>query len=242
MGKKKSKSRKNHLTTAEILIKEKAKRLIQAMKGYWEEQDKLHGSFNKVALSFESLPNEELFPKDLSSVIWIFPDGAVFLRYKTEGSIKGAENLRIFTNVDLNSWTERGLVIPFKGKDIIIPGFKIKPASNVTFVRTKLNDISIEYANYLPVRYDQPQLTPTLSKALLDFQFTVMGMIFQTSEAAISIKTEFPIRQDEVVFCPSWKWSVPPYNKKKKRREHHGQASQALHPRREGFHPSTAPG
>jgi hypothetical protein len=30
--------------------------------------------------------------------------------------------------------------------------------------------------------------------------------------------------------CPSWKWSVPPYNKAMKRREHHGQASEALHP------------
>lgn len=199
MSKRKhKKSQKKHLTPAEIIIQQKGKKLVRAIKEYWEEQDKLYETFNRTASSLGDLVNgEEIFPKDLSSLIWLLRDGIAFVRYKTEG-LKTGTDIRVL-DVGLEDWFERGWIIPVKGGEISLAGVIQGPSNNITFKNCTFDGIVIEFANFSHVRYDHPELAPTFTKAVLDFRLTLLGMILQSGGAIISPIIQQPIQPDKVI-------------------------------------------
>ena len=199
MSKRKNKkSQKRHLTSVEIIIQQKGKKVVQAIKEYWKEQDKLYETFNRTASSLGTVVNgEEIFPKDLSSLIWLLRDGIAFVRYKTEGVKKGID-IRV-VDISLNDWFDRGWILPVKGGEISLAGFIKGPSNNITFKDCTFNGIYIEFANFLHVYYDHPELAPTFAKAVLDFRLTLLGMILQSGGAIITPIIQQPIQPDKVI-------------------------------------------
>jgi O-antigen ligase len=60
------------------------------------------------------------------------------------------------------------------------------------------------------------------------FYIAISAVLWRFLETELSIKPH-------IASLPSWKWSVPPYDKTRNRREHHGQTSLTLHPKGESL-------
>ncbi len=75
-----------HRTTEELIIEQKSSNFVKAIKAYWSEQERLQKEFNKTSAAFNFRPcGEQIFPTDLSGIVWLLKDGLVFVRYKSVG-------------------------------------------------------------------------------------------------------------------------------------------------------------
>lgn len=195
----KNKRGKRQRTTTEIIISSKAHKFIQAIKQYWREQDKLQTELNTTASALKTLPEgANIFPKDYSNRIWLLKDGLVFIRYKTEGAIPGKTDTTII-NETLEDWCRRGIVIPCQGRDVMVPAIVVAPNTFLVLQNCSFNGLFIEYANISSLLYEQPELAPSISKAILDFKITVLGMMFQAGVGLLLPQPEQIIQHDKVI-------------------------------------------
>jgi len=196
MTKKKIKKRQRQ--SFEILIEEKARNFIKAIKEYWKTQDNLVQEYKKAALTFGGIHNyDEIFPTNLSSQILLFKDGIVFIRQKIEDYRK---DLRTFVfNFGLDEYLKDGLKIPYKDGLICFPTISIKPSASIIISESTINGFFIKYLHFASFRYDQMELTPGALKAILDFRITILGMILQKGSAFFTPKIEQVIQADNIL-------------------------------------------
>lgn len=171
-------SKKKKKSTEQILLERKRKTLTDSIKSYWVEQDRLNKQYNEFisTLGITNLRNN--VPPDLTSYIWLLKDGAVFMRFKTESALLGMHIM--IENITIDKFISKGIIIPIRDYNINIPNVKVIDSSfeNTQF---QIGDrtFNVEYLIYNHIRYDEPQKLPTLSKALVDFRLTVLGIMMQ---------------------------------------------------------------
>lgn len=167
-------------TAIELLMDRKAKRFVAAEKTYWETITSLrrqrHGTANLLGLPFE----EEL-PEDISSTVWGLKDGVAFVRYKTVGTTSRVD-FRVLP-ITLEQWGNEGLVVKLPGGEFSLAraGF-IRGTGNISMINCLFNDIQIPFVEFSHLRYGDETNTPSVERAVLDFQLALLGL--QTQPAS----------------------------------------------------------
>jgi len=175
MTKTKSKSsRRPPRSAIELLLERKAKVLLAAEKGYWDAINSLRHQRHETANTFD-LPFEDSLPQDISSMVWGLKDGVAFVRYKTVGA-KAQLDFRVLP-ITLEEWGNDGLIVPLPAGDISLAraGF-IRGAGNVSLINCAFNDIHIPFVQFSHLRYGDPTNTPSVERAVLDFQLALLGL------------------------------------------------------------------
>ncbi|MBL7128424.1 MAG: DUF4263 domain-containing protein [Ignavibacteria bacterium] len=171
-------SKKEKKSIEQKLIEEKREKLEKSIREYWDMKDELdetlHNNLKDIGLdSTDYKP----YPKDLSSFIYLLNDGAVFIRFKVENYIKGYH--KIIENKTLDNFIDQGLLIPLRNKNIIIPSIKVIDTSFVnTDIKVGDEEFHVEYLIYNHLKYDDKNLIPSFTKALLDYRVTILGLSF----------------------------------------------------------------
>lgn len=176
----KSNNKRRGRNPADILIANKSKKFLEAEKAYWSHQKKLFEQIQRVSenLCFDAT---EMFPTNLSSVVWALKNGVAFVRYKTFIG-KPRVEFRIL-NVDLKQWSEEGIIVPTEKGDLALAGNRIiSGLGNFNIRNLTINDINISYLQVFHMKYGDENNLPIIEKAILDFQLTLMGMALQKWE------------------------------------------------------------
>jgi hypothetical protein len=193
VAKRKSKSRhkgppRKPKSRAELLIEQKGKKFINCVKEYWQEQEKLHREFNEASAAFDSRKKgEELFPTDASGIVWLLRDGVVFVRFRTVGKHPPFQT-RIL-DISVAEWLQNLWIIPVGKGEVSLAGM-FRGSSNITLTNCTFNEIHIDFAHVSHVYYDGPGMVPSIAKAVLDFRLTLLGMIFESGGAVLSVSKQ----------------------------------------------------
>lgn len=195
MAKKKIKKRQRE--SFEILIEEKAKNFVKAIKEYWKTQDKLIQEYKEIALGLGGIHNiDEIFPAGLSNQILLFTDGIVFIRQKLETY----QFLKSYVfNFELNQWLKDGLKIPYKDGFVCFHFISVQPGASLIVNNGSFNEYHFEYLQYSLFYYNQIELSPTAIKAIIDFRISILGMILQSGSAFFAPKIEQIIQTDNIL-------------------------------------------
>lgn len=183
-AKKKNKGRTRkqiHPTSPiEIIIREKAKKFIQAEKEYWKERNALREKMQDAAIKL-SLKTEKALPPDISSTVYGLKDGVAFVRHKT---FPGRPNIEFrVLPITLDEWSQTGLIVPFEQGEISLAKAGVmRGLGHVTFVNCSINEIQIPYAELSHLKYGDTFNVPTIERTILDFQLTLLGLQTQTAE------------------------------------------------------------
>ena len=173
---------------SELLIEQKGKKFIQAVREYWAEQERLHREFNETSAAFDvRQKNEEFFPTDPFGIVWLLKDGIVFVRFKTSGKHPPFQT-RIL-DLTVGYWLQKLWLIPVGEGEVSLAGM-FSGSTNVTLRNCRFNEIHIDYAHVSHVYYDDPSLASNISRAALDFRLTLLGMILQSGAAVLSTARE----------------------------------------------------
>jgi len=179
---------RKHKSRSELLIEQKGKKFIHAVKEYWAEQGRLHRVFNETSAAFDvRQKGEELFPTDSSGIVWLLRDGIVFVRFRTSGKHPPFQT-RIM-DFTVGDWLHKMWLIPVGEREVSLSGV-FSGSSNITLTNCTVNENHIDYAHVSHVYYDAPGFAPKISKAVLDFRLTLIGMIFQSGAAVLSTARE----------------------------------------------------
>ena len=175
MTKKKHKSStRKPRSTIELLIEQKAKTFLAAEKNYWEAITFLRRQRHEAARSLD-LPFEESLPQDISSTVWGLKDGIAFVRYKTVGT-KARVDFRVLP-ITLEEWGNDGLIVPLPAGEISLArSGLVRGAGNISMIDCVFNDIHIPFVEFSHLRYGDPTNTPTVERAVLDFQLALLGL------------------------------------------------------------------
>jgi hypothetical protein len=188
---------KKYRGTEELLIEQKSKRFIQAIKEYWAEQERLHKEFNRASAAFEVRPRgNELFPMDASGIVWLLKDGVVFVRFKTSGKHPPFQT-RIL-DVTVQHWLQNIWVIPVGGREVSLAA-TFGGSSNITLINCQFNEIYVDYVHLSHAFYKGEALAPNQAKAILDFRITLLGIILQSGGAVLSPTRETAVPQEKTV-------------------------------------------
>lgn len=195
MAKKKIKKRQRQ--SFEILIEEKAKNFIKAIKEYWKTQDKLIQEYKQTALGLGGIHNfDEIFPTGLSNQILLFTDGIIFIRQKLEES----RHLKtIIFNFNLDYWLKDGLKIPQNDLILGLPAILMGPGASLILNNCSINEFHIDYLHFSSFLYDKMELRPGAIKAIIDFRISILGMILQSGSAFFAPKVEQIIQTDNIL-------------------------------------------
>ena len=175
MSNKKSKRQKRpHLNAVQLLMKMKAKNLVAAEKSYWEAISSLRRQRHGTATSL-GLPYEEALPESISSTVWGLKDGIAFVRHKTVGS-KARVDFRVLP-MTLDQWGQEGLIVPLEKGDFSLAQARvIGGLGNASLINCQVNDVHIPYVELLHLRYGDSNNTPSVERAVLDFQLALLGL------------------------------------------------------------------
>ena len=157
----------------QILIREKAKHFHAAEKEYWREKDTIRKNMQEAASAL-SLKVEQALPSDVASIVWGLKDGVAFVRYKTFAGRHGVE-FRILP-IDLDKWADTGLVVPIEAGEISLAQMGIKGLGHLVLINCQINEIHIPYAEIAHLRYGEDISAPSVERAILDLQLTLMGI------------------------------------------------------------------
>jgi hypothetical protein len=195
MAKKKIKKRQRQ--SFEILIEEKAKNFIKAIKEYWITQDNLIYKYKETALGLGGIHNfDEIFPSGLSNQILLFTDGIIFIRQKLEGG----RHLQTFIfNFNLDSWLKDGLKIPQNDLILGLPAILVGPGASLILNNCSINEFHIDYLHFSSFLYDKLELKPGAIKAIIDFRISILGMILQSGSAFFAPNFEQIIQTDNIL-------------------------------------------
>jgi hypothetical protein len=184
-------------TPEELLIEQKRKRFLQAIKDYWGEQERLQKEFNRTSAAFEFRPpGEELFPADASGIVWLLKDGVVFVRFKTAGKHPPFQT-RIF-DANVQDWLQKMWLIPVEGGEVSLAGM-FGGRSNITLTNCQFNEVHVDYVHISHVFYRGEAFAPNQTKAILDFRLTLLGMILQSGGAVLSAQRETAVPQEKTL-------------------------------------------
>lgn len=181
-NKRKSKAHKQiHATSPiEIIIREKAKKFVEAEKDYWKKRNAIRDGMQDATVAL-SLKTEQVLPADVSSTVYGLKDGVAFVRYKTfSGHPSVAFRVLPMT---LAEWSEDGLLVPVENGELsLAKSGMIRGLGHMTFVNCSINGVEIPYAELSHMKYGDTINTPALERAILDFQLTLLGLQTQTAE------------------------------------------------------------
>ena len=183
-NKKKTKPHKQaHATSPiEIIIREKAKRFVEAEKHYWKERNAIRDQMQNATVAL-SLKTEEVLPADVSTTVYGLKDGVAFVRHKTFSG-RPSVVFRVLP-MTLSEWAEDGLLVPVvNGELSLARAGAIRGLGHITFMNCSINGIEIPYAELSHLKYGDTINTPAVERAILDFQLTLLGLQTQTAETA----------------------------------------------------------
>ena len=181
-NKKKSKPHKQtHATIAiEIIIREKAKKFVEAEKHYWKERKAIRDQMQNAAVAL-SLKTEEVLPIDVSTTVYGLKDGVAFVRHKTFSGRPGVVFQAL--PMTLSNWAKDGLLVPLEHGEISLArAGAIRGLGHITLMNCSINGIQIPYAELSHMKYGDTVNTPAVERAILDFQLTLLGLQTQTAE------------------------------------------------------------
>lgn len=162
-------------------MEKKVKNLVAAEKTYWETITSLRGQRHGTA-SVLDLPFDEKLPENISSTVWGLKDGAAFVRYETVGT-KAKVDFRVLP-ITLEQWGNDGLIVPLPGGELSLARVGlVRGLGNISMTNCLINDIHIPYVEFTHMRYGDVTNTPSVERAVLDFQLALLGLQTQhTSE------------------------------------------------------------
>lgn len=185
VAKKKNRSKKRQRghpakTAVELLLENKAKAFLKAEKAYWKQQQSLRHQY--AALGNElSLGTEHLLPQELSSTVWGLRDGVAFVRHiPVKGHLGVSFRSLPWT---LEQWATDGPILPLEQGDLFLGRTGVKVGlSGMTFVDCLVSGVEIPYAEFGWLRFGEGKAPPTVERAILDFQLTVLGIQMQVGQ------------------------------------------------------------
>jgi hypothetical protein len=142
-AKKKAKScRQRHPTSPlEIIIRDKAKKFVEAEKEYWKERNALIQRMQPASNAF-SLRAEQTLPSEIASTVYGLKDGVTFVRHK---AFPGRPNV-VFRALPmtLEDWSQNGLFVPIENGEISLAraGF-VKGLGSFTIINCSINNIEM---------------------------------------------------------------------------------------------------
>lgn len=167
-------------SAVQLLIEKKAKGLVTAEKLHWQTISSLRKRRHELADAL-ALPIESPLPESISSTVWGFKDGVAFVRHKTVGE-KPRVDFRALP-ITLDEWGRTGLIVPLEGGDFsLAQAHVVGGTGNFSMVNCQINDITIPYVEFAHLRYGDPTNTPSVERAILDFQWALLGL--HTQQAA----------------------------------------------------------
>jgi len=139
---------------------------------------------------------EELFPADAFGIVWLLRDGLVLVRFKTFGKHPSFQTRII--DLTVGDWLQKMWLIPVGEKEVSLARM-FRGSSHITLTNCTFNEIHIEYAHVSHVYYDDPDLASNVSRAVLDFKLTVLGMILHSGGAVLSAIRETSASPEKTV-------------------------------------------
>lgn len=171
---KRKQSKRSPRSALELLIEQKAKSFLAAEKGYWETISCLRRQRQESANSLD-LPFEENLPENISSTVWGLKDGVAFVRHKTVGTTARVD-FRLLP-ITLEEWGNDGLVVPLETGEISLArAGLIRGTGNISMIDCVFNDIHLPFVEFSHLRYGDPTNTPSVERAVLDFQLALLGL------------------------------------------------------------------
>lgn len=161
----------------QLLVEKKAKQFVAAENTYWKTISELRQRHHETASSF-GLPSENALPESISSTVWGLKDGVAFVRHKTVGS-KARVEFRILP-ITLEEWGKEGLIVPLEAGDFSLARSRlIGGTGNFSIINCQINDIFIPYVEFSHLRYGESDSAPSVERAVLDFQLSLLGLQMQ---------------------------------------------------------------
>lgn len=180
---KRKQPKRSPRSALELLMEQKAKSFLAAEKGYWEAISSLRRQRQQSAHSLD-LPFEENLPENISSTVWGLKDGVAFVRHKTVGTTARVD-FRLLP-ITLEEWGNDGLVVPLETGEISLArAGLIRGTGNISMIDCVFNDIHLPFVEFSHLRYGDPKNTPSVERAVLDFQLALMGLQTRPSSDAI---------------------------------------------------------
>lgn len=171
---KRKQSKRSPRSAIELLMEQKAKSFLAAEKGYWETISSLRRQRKGNANSLD-LPFEEKLPENISSTVWGLKDGVAFVRHKTVGTTARVD-FRLLP-ITLEEWGNDGLVVPLETGDISLArAGLIRGTGNISMIDCVFNDIHLPFVEFSHLRYGDLTNTPSVERAVLDFQLALLGL------------------------------------------------------------------
>lgn len=175
MSKKNRKPQRPRLNAFQVLVQKKAKSLVAAEKSYWETISSLRKQRHSAAESL-ALPYETSLPESISSTVWGLSDGVAFVRHKTVGDTARVD-FRALPHITLEEWGKSGLIVPLeKGDFSLAQAGAVGGLGNISMINCQVNDVHIPYVEFAYLRYGDSSNAPSVEKAVLDFQLTILGL------------------------------------------------------------------
>ena len=179
---KRKQSKRSPRSALELLMEQKAKSFLVAEKGYWEAISSLRRQRQESANSLD-LPFEENLPENISSTVWGLKDGVAFVRHKTVGTTPRVD-FRLLP-ITLEEWGNDGLVVPLETGEISLArAGLIRGTGNISMINCVFNDIHLPFVEFSHLRYGDSTNTPSVERAVLDFQLALMGLQTRPSSDA----------------------------------------------------------
>lgn len=176
-------------TAIELLLEKKAKSLVAAEKTYWETSSELRRQRHESA-NLLKLPFEEKLPDNISSTVWALKDGVAFVRHSTVGHAAKVDFRTL--PITLEQWGNDGLVVPLPSGEISLARIGlIRGTGNISLTNCQINEFHIPFVEFSHLRYGDSTNTPSVERAVLDFQLALLGM--QTQPEAASNKNTAPV-------------------------------------------------
>lgn len=179
---KRKQPKRSPRSALELLMEQKAKSFLVAEKGYWEAISSLRRQRQESANSLD-LPFEENLPENISSTVWGLKDGVAFVRHKTVGTTPRVD-FRLLP-ITLEEWGNDGLVVPLETGEISLArAGLIRGTGNISMINCVFNDIHLPFVEFSHLRYGDSTNTPSVERAVLDFQLALLGLQTRPSSDA----------------------------------------------------------
>jgi len=160
----------------EVLIRKKAKAFLEAEKAYWNQRHSLMNRHSELSKEL-SLEIASTLPSELSSTVWGLKDGVAFVRHKPVRGQAGV-SFRMLPWT-LEQWGKDGPILPLDQGDLCLGKMGVS-FGFATLVNCRVNKVDIPYAEFAWLKYGDAKNAPTLERAILDFQLTLLGAQTQT--------------------------------------------------------------
>ncbi len=173
MSKKKNKrrpsSRARRTNPGEAVLKKRARALIRAEREYWHRENTLIADLNRLREWVSDDSCTRL--RQLSSVVWALRDGAALVRYEAIEE-HPAFDFRVCDQT-LQEWRYFASV-PTSAGEVRMAPFVV--AHGQRYINVNVNGFEIPYAEFALIKYGDSERAPSVERAVMDFQLTLLGL------------------------------------------------------------------